>query len=52
MVQDGTGHSLVNSGLIAQGYYTSVIVLMDENRDRLESSAIAIRKAVDRLGFS
>lgn len=52
MVQDAEqAIAEVNSGVIAQGYYTSVIVLMDENRDRLESSAIAIRKAVDRLGF-
>lgn len=52
MVQDAEqAIAEVNSGLIAQGYYTSVIVLMDENRDRLESSAITIRKAVDRLGF-
>lgn len=42
----------VNSGLIAVGYYTSVVVLMDENRDRLEQSARQVEKAVNRLGFA
>jgi type IV secretion/conjugal transfer VirB4 family ATPase len=42
----------VNSGLIAQGYYTSVVVLMDENRDRLEQSSRMVEKAINRLGFA
>ncbi len=42
----------VNSGLIAQGYYTSVVVLMDENREKLEASARQIEKAINRLGFA
>ena len=42
----------VNSGLVAQGYYTSVVVLMDENRDRLEVSARQVEKAINRLGFA
>ncbi|MGJ0492647.1 VirB4 family type IV secretion/conjugal transfer ATPase [Methylobacter sp.] len=42
----------VNSGLIAQGYYTSVVVLMDENRDRLEQSSRTVEKAINRLGFA
>jgi type IV secretion system protein VirB4 len=41
----------INSGLIAQGYYSSVVVLMDEDRSKLETSARAIEKAVNRLGF-
>ncbi|MBS0543376.1 MAG: conjugal transfer protein TrbE, partial [Proteobacteria bacterium] len=41
----------VNSGLVAQGYYTSVVVLMDEDRDALEASARLIEKAINRLGF-
>ena len=42
----------VNSGLIAVGYYTSVVVLMDEDRDKLEQSARQVEKAVNRLGFA
>ena len=42
----------VNSGLIAQGYYTSVVILMDENRDRLEAAARSVEKAINRLGFA
>lgn len=42
----------VNSGLIAAGYYTSVVVLMDENRENLERSARQVEKAINRLGFS
>lgn len=42
----------VKSGLIAEGYLTSVIVLMDEDRERLEASARRIEKAVNRLGFA
>ena len=34
MVQDAEAAiAEVNSGLVAQGYYTSVVVLMDESRD-------------------
>jgi type IV secretion system protein TrbE len=42
----------VNSGLVAQGYYTSVVVLMDEDRGRLEVSARQVEKAINRLGFA
>jgi len=42
----------VNSGLVAQGYYTSVVILMDENRDKLEASARSVEKAINRLGFA
>ncbi|MGV7209314.1 VirB4 family type IV secretion/conjugal transfer ATPase [Oxalobacteraceae bacterium A2-2] len=41
-----------NSGLVTQGYYTSVVVLMDERREQLELSARALEKAVNRLGFT
>ena len=40
-----------NSGLIAQGYYTGVIVLMDEDRQTLENNARYISKVINRLGF-
>ena len=42
----------VNSGLVAQGYYTSVVILMDEDRGRLEASARQVEKAINRLGFA
>jgi type IV secretion system protein TrbE len=42
----------VNSGLVAQGYYTSVVVLMDEDRTRLETAARQVEKAINRLGFT
>ncbi len=42
----------VSSGLIAAGYYTSVVVLMDEDRERLEQSARNTLKAINKLGFS
>lgn len=41
-----------NSGLVAQGYYTSVVILMDEDRDKLEASARMLEKAINRLGFA
>jgi len=42
----------VNSGLIVAGYYTSVVILMDEDRNRLEASARQVEKAINRLGFA
>jgi type IV secretion/conjugal transfer VirB4 family ATPase len=42
----------VNSGLVAQGYYTSVVILMDENRTRIEAAARQFEKAVNALGFA
>ncbi|EMK0110386.1 VirB4 family type IV secretion/conjugal transfer ATPase [Escherichia coli] len=42
----------VNSGIVAVGYYTSVVVLMDEDRTRLEAAARDVEKAVNRLGFA
>ncbi|RZL46264.1 MAG: conjugal transfer protein TrbE, partial [Variovorax sp.] len=42
----------VNSGQIAQGYYTSVVVLMDEDRAALEKSALRVEKAINALGFT
>lgn len=42
----------VNSGLVAQGYYTGVVVLMDEDRDKLEESARLVEKSINRLGFA
>lgn len=42
----------VKSGLVAQGYYTSVVVLMDEDRLMLETSARALEKSINSLGFA
>ncbi|WP_020405878.1 VirB4 family type IV secretion/conjugal transfer ATPase [Hahella ganghwensis] len=42
----------INSGLVAAGYYTSVVILMDENRQILEQSALKIEKAISGLGFA
>ena len=42
----------VNSGLVTQGYYTSVVILMNENREKLESSARQIEKAINRIGYT
>lgn len=41
----------INSGVIAHGFYTSVVVLMDQDRKRLESSARMIEKSISSLGF-
>jgi len=41
-----------NSGLVSQGYYTSVVVLMDEDRDKLETAARMLEKAINRIGFT
>jgi|CXWL01.1.fsa_nt_gi type IV secretion system protein VirB4 len=42
----------VNSGLVGMGYYTSVVVLMDEDRAEVERSARHIEKAIQLLGFA
>ncbi|MEO8626815.1 MAG: VirB4 family type IV secretion/conjugal transfer ATPase [Betaproteobacteria bacterium] len=42
----------INSGLVAEGYYTSVVILMDEHRGRIEASARQLEKAVNGLGFA
>ncbi len=41
----------VNSGMTVAGYYTSVVVLMDENRLKLEAASKQIEKALHSLGF-
>jgi len=53
MVADSVGAIAdTNGGLIAQGYYTSVVVLMDENRNKIEKSARYIEKAINQIGFT
>jgi type IV secretion/conjugal transfer VirB4 family ATPase len=41
-----------NSGLVSQGYYTSVVILMDEDREKLERAARMLEKAINRVGFT
>lgn len=41
-----------SSGLVTYGYYTSVVVLMDDDRERLEQAARNIRRLVNNLGFN
>lgn len=47
-----TAMAEVQSGLTAAGYYTSVVVLMDADRDRLELAAQKLQKAIFNLGFA
>lgn len=42
----------IESGLVCAGYYTSVVVLMDENRAKLENNVQIIKKAINAAGFS
>ncbi|KTD46357.1 conjugal transfer protein TrbE [Legionella quateirensis] len=41
-----------NSGMVGQGYYTSIVVLMDEDRANVEKAALFIEKNINALGFS
>lgn len=41
-----------NSGMVAFGYYTSVVILRDSDRELLERQARYVQKMVNRLGFS
>lgn len=41
-----------NSGLVGQGYYTCVLVLLSEDRAEVEKSALFIEKNINTLGFT
>lgn len=41
----------LKSGRVAYGYYTSVVVLMDENRSDVEYAAKEVAKVIQRAGF-
>ncbi len=41
----------VQSGLVSAGYYTSVVILMDEDRKTLEEAANRVAKAIMSLGY-
>jgi type IV secretion system protein TrbE len=42
----------LESGLVAQGYYTSVIILMADDRQLLEENALQVAKQINQLGFN
>jgi type IV secretion system protein VirB4 len=42
----------INSGLVAQGYYTSALVLMDEDRTHLDKMVRQVEKAINARGFA
>ena len=42
----------VNSQLVACGYYTSVVVLEDSNREILQKNALMIVREIEKQGFS
>ena len=44
--------SEIKSGLIGAGYYTSVLVLMHENRSHLEDMCRKLQKTIFNLGFA
>jgi type IV secretion system protein TrbE len=53
MVNDAEAASAeISSGLVSAGYYTSVVVLMDEDRQALEAAARRVEKAINSLGFA
>lgn len=42
----------INSGTVVSGYYTSVVILMDEDREHLEQQSRMVEKAINHLGFT
>ena len=42
----------VQGGLVGGGYYTSVVILMHEDRGQLEAAALKLQKAIFSLGFA
>lgn len=42
----------VQSGEVAAGYYSSVVVLMDEDRHKVEAAALRLQKLLFNLGFA
>ena len=53
MTQDAEeAHAEVESGEVGAGYYTSVLVLMSEDREEVEASALKLQKKIFNLGFA
>ena len=42
----------VQGGHVAAGYYTSVVVLMDEDRRKVENETLRLQKVIFNLGFA
>lgn len=42
----------INSGLLAYGYYTSCLLLMDHDRDTLDHNVKEVSRIVENLGFN
>src|SRR5205085_10829373 len=42
----------ISAGMVGAGNYTSVVVLMDEDRGAVEAAARQVEKAINHLGFS
>ncbi|PVZ82646.1 conjugal transfer protein TrbE, partial [Serratia sp. S1B] len=53
MVKDASSAiAETNSGMVSQGYLTNVIVLMNEDRKKVEDAAEFMRKSINNLGFT
>ena len=53
MVADAeTAIAEIKSGITGAGYYTSTVILMDEDRPKLEAAAIQIEKSISSIGFA
>lgn len=53
MVSDADGAiAELKSGLVGYGYHTSVVVLMDDDRNRINETAELIEKSIRKLGFA
>ena len=44
--------SEIESGVVGGGYYTSAVILMNEDRSRLEAAALKLQKTIFNLGFA
>jgi type IV secretion/conjugal transfer VirB4 family ATPase len=42
----------INSGMVASGYYTSVVVIMSEDRAKAENAARQIEKSINAMAFT
>ena len=51
VVETETAIAQANSGLVAFGYYTSVIILFDDDPDRLLENAELVRRMIQAEGF-
>ncbi|HEY0793475.1 MAG TPA: conjugal transfer protein TrbE, partial [Chthoniobacterales bacterium] len=53
MAEDATAAKQgISAGLVSAGYYTSVVVLMGEDRAQVEADARKVEKTINHLGFS